>query len=139
MLTLRGSAREKKTRFFCQHFSKKAQKRLFDCFSKICLRKTAPPLEKILDPPLYEAHSFYEHHTITFICYCSISVKRSYEILISQLNFNLIFVWKLVFSLKTGLCGPGLEIFVLQLNSISFFYIKGEQFLELVHLQEEKT
>ena len=35
-----GGARAEKTRFFCQHFSKSAQKRLFlTVFSKICLRR----------------------------------------------------------------------------------------------------
>ena len=37
---LRGSARQKKRNFFCQNFSKSAQKRLFlTVFSKICLRR----------------------------------------------------------------------------------------------------
>ena len=33
-----GERAPKKNAIFCQHFSKSAQKRLFDCFSKICLR-----------------------------------------------------------------------------------------------------
>ena len=38
-----GERAPKKTRFFCQSFSKSAQKRLFDCFSK-----NFPAAQKIL-------------------------------------------------------------------------------------------
>ena len=78
-----GERAPKKTRFFCQNFSKSAQKQCsgrarkinlvdlkkkkgrqnFGNFSKI----RPPPLEKILDPPLRETHNLLVADRVRYV------------------------------------------------------------------------